>query len=83
MNLELVCLPVIKERFMNFLHDIGHLDDNGHNISCNGFRCNVFPQVWGSTTLGFGGIDGSAMTEAYTVVCNIAGTDIYGVFGSP
>lgn len=27
-----------------------------------------FPQVWGSTALGFGGIGGAAMTTAYTVV---------------
>ncbi len=28
----------------------------------------VFPQTWGSTALGFGGIGGKAMTTAYTVV---------------
>lgn len=28
----------------------------------------TFPQTWGSTALGFGGIGGSAMTTAYTVV---------------
>lgn len=27
-----------------------------------------FPQLWGSTALGFGGIGGSAMTTAYTTV---------------
>lgn len=27
-----------------------------------------FPQVWGSTALGFGGIGGQAMTSAYTTV---------------
>ena len=27
-----------------------------------------FPQVWGSTALGFGGIGGQAMTTAYTTV---------------
>ncbi len=27
-----------------------------------------FPQMWGSTALGFGGIGGAAMTEAYTTV---------------
>jgi hypothetical protein len=33
----------------------------------------LFPQTWGSTALGYGGIGGSAMTTAYTVVvmnCN-------------
>lgn len=28
----------------------------------------MFPQMWGSTSLGFGGIGGAAMTSAYTVV---------------
>ena len=28
----------------------------------------VFPQVWGSTALGFGGIGGQAMTKALTTV---------------
>lgn len=28
----------------------------------------MFPQTWGSTSLGFGGIGGQAITEAYTVV---------------
>lgn len=28
----------------------------------------MFPQVWGSTALGFGGIGGAAMTTAYTIV---------------
>ena len=27
-----------------------------------------FPQTWGSTALGFGGVGGSAMTPAYTTV---------------
>jgi len=28
----------------------------------------MFPQVWGSTALGFGGIGGQALTTAYTIV---------------
>ena len=28
----------------------------------------MFPQTWGSTALGFGGIGGQAMTPAYTVI---------------
>ena len=28
----------------------------------------MFPQTWGSTALGFGGIGGAAMTTAYTIV---------------
>ena len=30
--------------------------------------CETFPQTWGSTALGFGGIGGQAMTTAYTSV---------------
>lgn len=29
---------------------------------------NMFPQTWGSTALGFGGIGGAAMTTAYTII---------------
>ena len=28
----------------------------------------MFPQLWGSTALGFGGVGGAAMTNAYTIV---------------
>jgi hypothetical protein len=32
----------------------------------------MFPQIWGSTALGFGGVGGASMTTAYTIVleCN-------------
>jgi hypothetical protein len=33
----------------------------------------MFPQTWGSTALGYGGIGGSAMTTAYTVVVSYNG----------
>lgn len=36
----------------------------------------MFPQLWGSTALGFGGIGGAAMTEAYTVVLQGSGHDL-------
>ncbi len=28
----------------------------------------MFPQMWGSTALGFGGVGGAAMTTAYTII---------------
>lgn len=48
-----------------------------------------FPQTWGSTALGFGGIGGAAMTKAYTtvIVCRenaavfFAGRHCYSVDG--
>lgn len=32
------------------------------------FDIYVFPQTWGSTSLGYGGIGGSAMSTAHTIV---------------
>lgn len=40
----------------------------------NDVECTMFSQTWGSTALGFGGIGGQAMTDAYTVV-------VYGPMG--
>lgn len=43
----------------------------------------MFPQVWGSTALGFGGIGGQAMTTAYTVVVESPRAGTFAVyFGS-
>lgn len=39
-----------------------------------------FPQMWGSTALGFDVIGGQAMTEAYTTVVHERTTDIYIIF---
>lgn len=40
----------------------------------------VYPQTWGSTTLGFGGIGGSVMTTAPTTAIEVNGK-IYVFFG--
>lgn len=40
----------------------------------------MFPQTWGSTALGFGGIGGAAMTTAYTIIIEselVAGLAVY------
>ena len=37
---------------------------NEHTMTVLG----MFPQLWGSTALGFGGVGGQAMTTAYTIV---------------
>jgi hypothetical protein len=43
----------------------------------------MFPQTWGSTALGFGGIGGQAITTAYTIVLMSEAGDGYCVyFGS-
>ena len=80
MRLQLVNLGVIEERFRRFIFDKSGLDDDKHSLYLGEFRCNVFTQLWGSTTLGFSGIGGSAMTEAYTTVCNMDNAEVYGVF---
>lgn len=43
--------------------------------------CAMFPQTWGSTALGFGGIGGSAMTTAYTIVLRGPQGDVLVYFG--
>lgn len=40
----------------------------------------TFPQMWGSTALGFEWIGGQAITEAYTTVVHERTTDIYIIF---
>ena len=40
----------------------------------------MFPQTWGSTALGFGGIGGAAMTTAYTIVIESDLTGQYCVY---
>lgn len=44
------------------------------------FEADVFPQVWGSTALGFGGWGGQAITKAYTTVMHEIGSDFFCVF---
>src|ERR1700744_4826272 len=41
----------------------------------------MFKQMWSSTALGFGGIGGSAMTAAYTIVLDGGNRDFYIYFG--
>lgn len=62
MTMEFPCLPLIAERHINKIRLLGveykHPD----------IEVQVFPQTWGSTALGFGGIGGQAITRAYTTV---------------
>jgi hypothetical protein len=41
----------------------------------------MFPQQWGSSALGFGGVGGQAMTEEYTTVLQGPGLDLAVYFG--
>jgi hypothetical protein len=40
----------------------------------------TFPQMWGSTALGFEGFGGSALTTAYTSVVWCVRSDVYAVY---
>lgn len=69
MRTELPCLPLIQERFWNTVKD------EYKQLKCYPeFSLIMFPQTWGSTTLGFlgfggiGGIGSQAITKAYTTV---------------
>lgn len=75
---ELPCLPLIQERFWN---EVKNKEEYGRGICCwPEFEFYMFPQVWGDTSLGFGGIGGQAMTSAYTTVIVDNCTGWCGVF---
>jgi len=63
---NLPCLPLIVERHITTIRDKMKLKYDWPEVELH-----LFPQSWGSTALGFGGIGGQAMTIAYTtVVCD-------------
>ncbi len=45
-----------------------------HRPSRHDIEVVMFPQMWGSTALGYGGIGGAAMTTAYTVIITCGDT---------
>lgn len=51
-----------------------------HDVDPREIRVNLFPQLWGSTATGYGGLGGSAMTWAHTVVLEVS--DVYFVYFS-
>lgn len=69
-------LPLVQERFWNKIVEL-HPELKCFDFD---FEAYVFPQIWGSTALGFGGIGGQAMTMAYTTVIEETGNNIWGVF---
>lgn len=74
MHLGFPCLPLVKERF--FLMVVSKKPD----YRIPEVSMYMFPQVWGSTALGFEGIGGCALTTAYTVVVCDEENKLYGVF---
>lgn len=71
---EFPCLPLIAERHANAVRA------RGEEYRHPELEVQVFPQVWGSTALGFGGIGGQAMTSAYTTVVQDFNTGWHSVF---
>lgn len=50
------------------------------NIEYGELQAEVFCQCWASTALGFGGVGGSAMSNAYTTVFSDILADVHVVF---
>ena len=71
--MKVPCLPLIVERFVQAIRP--HLEGQKYYPEVEMY---MFPQTWGSTALGFGGIGGQAITSAYTTVVTDLGW--YGVF---
>ena len=68
------CLPLIIERHYNAVRA------TGEKYPYAELEMYMFPQTWGSTVLGFGGIGGQAMTTAQTVVVEDYENGWYSVF---
>ena len=73
--IDLPCLPLIQERFYNEIKDDEYFRKYHPEITMY-----MFPQTWGNTSLGFGGIGGQAITTAYTTVVCEEYKGYYGVF---
>ena len=63
-DLKLPCLPLIEERFIRVVQERLVKDEKYYPD----IAMRMFPQTWGSTALGFGGVGGQALTRAYTTV---------------
>lgn len=75
-DMKLPCLPLIEERFVRTVRK--HLAKDTKYYP--NIEMRMFPQVWGSTALGFGGIGGQALTGAYTTVVSDVQHDWHIVF---
>lgn len=71
------CLPLVQERFWNEIKDKEEYKELKYYPD---FEVCVFPQTWGDTSLGFGGVGGQAITTAYTTVIQDVNTGWCGVF---
>lgn len=71
---ELPCLPLIQERHINAVRAINK-EYTYHDATMK-----MFMQTWGSTALGFRGIGGQAITNAYTTIVEDYEEGLYSVF---
>lgn len=60
----------------------GHFIERTRRPHPGACRVVMFPQAWGSTALGFGGIGGQAVTSAYTVIVECRHTGCKAVYFS-
>lgn len=74
---QLPNLPLVQERFYNAIKDSEFVKETKYMPE---FSMWMFPQTWGSTAFGFGGVGGQAMTTAYTTVVHEAVSNYAGVF---
>ena len=65
MKIELPSLPLIQKTFWTIIEPRLNKQERKRSPE---FTLTMFKQTWGSTALGFGGIGGQAMTDAYTTV---------------
>ena len=70
-------LELIEERFWNHIQDT---ETYKNYRFAPEFNLYTYPQWWSSTALGFGGIGGQALTQAYTTVIVDEKTKYAGVF---
>ena len=74
MRENIPCLPLIIERHYNAVRA------TGEKYQYADLDMYMFPQTWGSTALGFGGIGGQTITTAQTVVVEDYKNGWYSVF---
>lgn len=72
--ITLPCLPLIKERFINACKG------QNYRVFPNDLHVYMFPQTWGDTSLGFGGMGGQAITTALTTIIGDNQNNVWGVF---
>lgn len=68
---DLPCLPLIKERLLNICKE------QKTKIYPNDLEVYMFPQVCGSTSLGFGGMGGQMICSELTTIMGDAQNNVW------